>query len=451
MKKLTALRRDGRVRAGLPDSPTEWFRVGPIRNEVVGEQGDGQPETRTAADVYVYESIGGWFGMTADDFVRDVAGLDVEHINLHLNSPGGDAFEGVAMANVLRQHKAEVTVWVDGLAASAASVVAMAGDTIVMGVGAQLMVHDASSYGLGSAADLRKEAEVLDSVSDSIAATYAARAGGTTAEWRAVMIGEAWYGGEEAVAARLADRVAGDADKGTAGGEQIVPGQSAGALWDWWDSASSADRHTATVRTLYAHAGRETAPPPPMPGRPATKTPAATASGSTTHERSRPVAFSDEQLSKMRQELGLAEDADEATIVDALSEALTERAEDEPQNRTTTAPAGTRIVEDGVLEQLRADAAAGRQARQQQLADERARTVTAAVRDGRIPRARAEHWTAALAADPEGAGQQLASLAPGLIPVDERGHDQAGAAEAPEQPATLQAVRASDAYLNWRF
>jgi len=359
--------------------------------------------------------------------------------------------EGVAIANVLRQHPADVTVWVDGLAASAGSVIAMAGDEIVMGIGAQLMIHDAWGRALGPADEMRQAAAMLDSTSDAIAATYAARAGGTTAEWRAVMVAETWYTAEEAVAAGLADRVATDDDRGSASGQQVVPGSTTSSWWwDAWDSLADPGRHADTLRALFAHAGRADAPPPRMP-RGSRSPAAASAAGSTpTQERSRPVAFSDEQLTTMRTQLGLAEDADEATIVAALTEALAEQAEDPPQT-SSTPPEGTVIVEEEVLASLRADAAAGRAARDQQLTDERNRLIEAAVRDGRIPRARADHWRQQLTVDPDGARQALASLAPGLIPVDERGHDNGGAAEGPEQPTSLQAVRDSAAYKNWKI
>jgi ATP-dependent protease ClpP protease subunit len=422
VRRLKALQRDKGI-----EPPTDWFRVGPVRNEVVGEQ-DGDAPSRSAADIYVYESIGGWFGMTADDFVRDVAGLDVDRLNVHLNSPGGDAWEGIAMANVLRQHRATVTVWVDGIAASAASVVAMAGDEIVMGVGSQLMIHDAWTVAVGNAGDLRKEAEVADSVSDAIAEAYAAKAGGTAAEWRAVMRAEAWYTGPEAVAAGLADRVATDEDKGRAGGEQIVPGSSSGGLWDWWDSAADPGRHAAALRTLYAHAGRADAPAPRMPGRSADKTPAATASGSTHKERSTPVAFTDEHLATMRTKLGLAADASEDKIVATVAEVMEEFIKDDSEPKASL-PEGTVAVDKDIWEQTRADAQAGREARQQQQAERRERLVNQAIGDGKIAPARREHWLNALKADPEGAEAQLASLAAGLIPVNELGHDQAGAAE----------------------
>ncbi|NUR09339.1 MAG: hypothetical protein HOQ45_20340 [Nocardioidaceae bacterium] len=391
------------------------YRIGNLRNEVVGEQ-EGDGESRSSADVYVFESIGGWFGVTADDFVRDVAGLDVDHIDLHLNSPGGEAFEGIAIANVLRQHRAGVTVWVDGIAASAASVIAMAGDEVVMGIGAQLMIHDASMVTMGNAEELRKDADVVSKASDSIAAAYAAKAGGTAAEWRAVMQAESWYTGPEAVAAGLADRLATADDKGKASGEQVVPGGSS-SFWDMWDSLGAADRHADVLRAMYGKASRAEAPPPPQ-------TPAAaSAAGSiTTQEGSRAVAFTDEQLTTMRQQLGLAEDANEATIVAALSEALAEQAEP-PQNPPAAAalPPGTVAVDQATLDELRAAAALGAQAHAQQQTERRERLVNQAVNDGRIAPARREHWLAQLAADP-GAEEVLAGLAPGLVvPMNELG------------------------------
>ncbi len=321
----------------------DWYRIGPV---MAVADGDKQPKV---ADVYVFDAIGGWMGVTADDFVRDVAGLDVDRIVLHLNTPGGDVFEGVAMANVLRSHRASVTVMVDGLAASAGSVVAMAGDEVVMGVGSQMMIHDAWGLSVGNAADMAKMAESLSSVSDSIASTYAARAGGTAADWRATMIAEIWYTAEEAVAAGLADRLATDADKGSATGQQVTPGGGAG-LFDWWDRVSTQDRFDLSV---FAHAGRQHAPPPAMPA--GIRSPAATASGSITHEGSRPVAFTDEQLTTMRQRLGVAATADEATILAALDEALTKQSAS--PSPTATVPPGMTLIPQAALTDLQNAAA----------------------------------------------------------------------------------------------
>ncbi|MDN5858585.1 MAG: Clp protease ClpP, partial [Pseudonocardia sp.] len=201
-----------------------WYRLGPVQALADPDADDGVSTSSSTADVYLFDVIGGWMGATAEDFVTDVASIDVEQLVVHLNSPGGDASEGVAIANVLRAHKARVIVRVDGMAASAASVVAMAGDEIVMGIGSQFMIHDAWALAIGDAADMAAAQRMLDSTSNALASTYAARAGGTVDEWRAVMKAETWYSAEEAVTAGLADRVAAADEVGTAEGEQITPG-----------------------------------------------------------------------------------------------------------------------------------------------------------------------------------------------------------------------------------
>jgi ATP-dependent protease ClpP protease subunit len=405
----------------------EWFRIGQPRAEVVGDQGaapggGGAEDTRSTADVYVFDMIGGWMGVSAEDFVRDVAALDVDHLNVHLNSPGGDAAEGVAIANVLRQHRADVTIWVDGIAASAASVIAMAGDEVVMSVGSQLMIHDAWGFSQGNAAEMRKAAEMLDSTSNALASTYAAKTGGTTEEWRAVMAAEAWYTADEAVTAKLADRVATDADNGSASGEQVVPGSASGWLFDWWDSLASADRHADALRALYGKASRAEAPPPPMPGQlplqlPAPKTPAATASGSTQEERSEPVAFTDEHLDTLRTKLGLAADADEDAIVAAVTEQADASAGETDEDRDLQVPDGAVLVAASVLDDLKAQAAQGVEARQEQQRQRREQLVAAAVQDGRIRPADRAGWLNDLEKDPERKEATLASLTPGLVPL----------------------------------
>ncbi|MGX4404113.1 head maturation protease, ClpP-related, partial [Clostridioides difficile] len=120
-------------------------------------------------------------GVFARDFAEQIAALDVDQINLYVNSPGGAAWDGVAIMNALRRHRARVLVTVDGLAASAASLICMAGDHITMGPSSQMMVHDASGIAWGNAQVLRDTATVLDKLSDSYADEYAKRASGTRA------------------------------------------------------------------------------------------------------------------------------------------------------------------------------------------------------------------------------------------------------------------------------
>lgn len=160
-----------------------------------------------AADVWIYAEIGAW-GITAEGFVQELAGLNVADISVHLNSPGGDVFDGIAIMNALRDHPAKVTVQVDALAASIASVIAQAGDHVVMGNNSMMMIHNASGFAMGEAADLRKMADLLDTTTRNIADIYAQRAGGKADDWLAKMADETWYSAEDAVKVGLADEVA---------------------------------------------------------------------------------------------------------------------------------------------------------------------------------------------------------------------------------------------------
>ncbi len=163
---------------------------------------DGGP-----SELLLYMEIGYW-GITAQDVADQLQGRRGD-LHVRVNSPGGDVFDGYAIYNMLVKHDGQVTVTVEGLAASAASFIAMAGDRIEMCLASQMMIHDASGVCMGNAAEMREWADVLDSVSDTIAAVYAERGGGDPAEWRAVMQGppEKWYKPQEAVDAGLADTV----------------------------------------------------------------------------------------------------------------------------------------------------------------------------------------------------------------------------------------------------
>lgn len=182
---------DARIRNAKPH---DWYR---IINEA------DQP-----SEVYIYDEISMW-GVTADEFVRDIKGLNTDTINLHLNTPGGLVFDGIAIHNALRGHSAKVHVTVDGLAASIGSVIAMAGDTVTMNRGTHMMIHDAAGLVIGNAKDMSEFAALLDKVSGTIAGFYADRAGGAVADWRNAMLNETWYTAAEAVSAGLADQVTG--------------------------------------------------------------------------------------------------------------------------------------------------------------------------------------------------------------------------------------------------
>jgi ATP-dependent protease ClpP protease subunit len=166
------------------------------------------------AQVHIYAEIGAW-GITADQFCKDLGQLDAKSVDVRINSPGGDVFDGIAIHNALVAHPAVVNVHVDGVAASIASVIAMAGNKVTMARGSQMMIHEGHTVAVGAAADMRKQADLLDTVSDTIAGFYAERAGGTVPDWRNRMRKETWYSAEEAVQAGLADEVATPSVKAT--------------------------------------------------------------------------------------------------------------------------------------------------------------------------------------------------------------------------------------------
>ena len=158
------------------------------------------------AELAIYDEIG-FFGTSAAQFREQLASLDVESIRLEINSPGGDVFDGFAIYNMLRDHKARVDVVVNGMAASIATVIAMAGDSISVTKRSRMMVHNAWAVVIGPSNDMRKAADWLDGLSADIADIYAERSGVSASIWRDRMNEETWFRDQEAVEAKLVDRV----------------------------------------------------------------------------------------------------------------------------------------------------------------------------------------------------------------------------------------------------
>lgn len=172
--------------------PRDWYRI--------------ENATDAKAEVWIYDEIG-WFGVTATDMVDELTKITADSIDVHINSPGGSVFDGIAIYSTLRQHPATVNVIIDSLAASIASVIAMAGDTVTIAPNGMMMIHDGLGVAFGNAAEHRDMADLLDKVSDNIASVYAARTDQTADEWRAVMLDEKWYTADEALDAGLVDRI----------------------------------------------------------------------------------------------------------------------------------------------------------------------------------------------------------------------------------------------------
>lgn len=378
-------------------TPPAWYRID-------NKAGD------TAA-LYIFDEINPMWGISAQQVVDELNEIDAAEIDVHINSPGGNVFDGVAIMNALRNHKAKITVKVDGLAASIASVIAMAGDRIVMSLGAQMMVHNPSGFAMGDARTMRELADTLDKSRDSIASIYSERAGGSINDWQSAMDLETWYTAQEAVDAGLADEV----DKGS-------QAQDIAARFDL---------------SIFNHAGRGAAPKPYMPARPHTPVSASAAArrihnapvkGADTHKEG-DVQFSDEQLATLRATLGLADDAplEPSQVLAAISapgsapQDKVDDKDDAPADKPVVKAPGTMTIDASAwaereerIRRLEAD-------REKAARNERDDVIAKAVQDGKFPPARKEHWARLWEADPEGTREVISGLTPNVVPVDALG------------------------------
>lgn len=174
------------------------------------------------AVIRIYDEI--WmFGVNASDFAQDLDAITAPKIRVEINSPGGDVFDGIAIYNALRAHPAHITTRVDGLAASAASLIVQAGDHRVMLSSAQMMIHNAWGITIGNADEHRAMAELLEQQDEVIAGIYASRSGGDKDEFRTLMTDETWLTDEQAVEKGLADEVIEPDSTGQPGNRRTGP------------------------------------------------------------------------------------------------------------------------------------------------------------------------------------------------------------------------------------
>lgn len=269
--------KDPDLAAKLANVHLDWYR---IKNAT-----DGADE----ANIYIYDDIvPQWIaeymgGVSAESMIAELNEITASTINVRINSPGGALFEAIAIYNALMSHSATINVYVDSLAASAASLIAMAGDKITMMVGSQMMIHDALGVEMGNAADMRAFATFLDKQSDNIADIYAEKSGGDPVELRKLMLAETWLFPAEAVALGLADEVYSRPENAPEKKEENVPdeeepdpqeGESeedANTDADADDGVEDAEdedvenlmkrRHSLAARG-FKHAGRKRAPAP---------------------------------------------------------------------------------------------------------------------------------------------------------------------------------------------
>jgi ATP-dependent Clp protease protease subunit len=169
-------------------------------------------EADSSSTIYLYDVIDPFWGVSAASFVKALNSISTPKIELHINSPGGDVFDGRAIASAIAAHPSQVTAHVDGYAASAASIVAIAAKQVVMAPGSFLMIHNAWTFTYGNAAELRTTADLLDKIDGSLIEDYVRASGASAEQVKAWMDAETWFTAQEAVDAGLADSVAETAD-----------------------------------------------------------------------------------------------------------------------------------------------------------------------------------------------------------------------------------------------
>lgn len=177
--------------SAFPKAKGPWFAV--------------KNATEDSADLFFYDVIGdSWIGSDAASVVKEINSLKAKKLNVRINSPGGSVFDGIAIYNALSRHPAEVTTYIDGVAASIASVIALAGKKVIMADNAMFMIHNPWTFAMGDSGELRKQADVLDQVGETLITTYASRTDKDREVIRKAMDEETWFTADEAMAWGLA-------------------------------------------------------------------------------------------------------------------------------------------------------------------------------------------------------------------------------------------------------
>jgi len=163
-------------------------------------------KAKGTADIWIYSEIGG-FDVNAKSFIDELKEVKGKDLNVHINSLGGSVFGGLAIYNALKSHKGKVTTIVEGIAASIASVIAMAGDTIEMSKNSLFMIHNPFTMAGGDADELRKTANVLDKIRDEIASIYSSKTSEDHNTLIGLMSAETWFNAEETLEIGFANAI----------------------------------------------------------------------------------------------------------------------------------------------------------------------------------------------------------------------------------------------------
>jgi ATP-dependent Clp endopeptidase proteolytic subunit ClpP len=171
----------------------KWYN---IQNKVGGE----------TAEIYIFDEIG-TYGVTAQEFINDIKGLKGMPVNLRINSLGGDVFDGMAMYNVIKRREAKTTVYIEGIAASIATIIALGADEVVMAENSLFMIHNAWGGTMGEAKDMRKTADTLDKISGELTDIYRKKTGLSYEALQQMMDEETWLNAEEAYESGFVDTI----------------------------------------------------------------------------------------------------------------------------------------------------------------------------------------------------------------------------------------------------
>ncbi|OZE35612.1 MULTISPECIES: head maturation protease, ClpP-related [unclassified Rhodococcus (in: high G+C Gram-positive bacteria)] len=382
------------------------FKRTPVKAEI--------PQTRssdngTTAVLRLYDPIDSWgefWGVSAKEFVAAIDELPEKttEIQLLINSPGGEVWEGLAILNALRRHDARVVAIVEGIAASSASFIAAGVDELRIMENAEFFIHNAWGMCVGNAADMTKMSADLEHEDRNIASIYARKTGGDVDTWLEAMKNESWYSAEEAVAAGLADSVF------TSDAVDETPVQKAKNRFDL--SALARNGHRPT--------------------------------NSSANEAGDPEdkeSVMDTLKEGLAERFGFGADADDETVLKAIDEALEEQTVEpvetppvveaaEPTLESALAVIqknGLGVVENAALTELIAKAERGDQARAQQMQEANNAVIDTAIREGRIAPASREQFLNLLTDNPEGTRKLIDQLPKNLVPVEESGHGQSPA------------------------
>ncbi|MCV7230675.1 head maturation protease, ClpP-related [Mycolicibacterium komossense] len=405
MRLNESQRRSARAALGIAADadPIEWFRI--QKPTTVNAAG----KTKTSAEILIYDIIDPW-GVSAGDFANALNELEVDEIVVGINSPGGIVFDGIAIMNALKRHPANIITRIDGMAASAASFIAMAGDEIQTSKYAEMMIHEAWGYVSGNASDMQEMHDLLIRHNESIASVYADRAGGSVKDWLKLMKNETWFTAEEMITNGLADTIIEPAD----------------------DSSEADETESLKNRfdlTVFNYAGRSEAPPPAIRIR----NQAVPADRST---KGAPVATLKEQLAEKH---GLDVELDDDAFAAALEAALATEEESpaDPAGEPDPVEAGElaaasatlkkfgfAVVDTETLEAVKAQSQRGSEAFAAIQAQADAQMLDDAIRTGKIAPASRAKWEKNLTGAARAEYIEALKNAEAVFPVQEQGHGQ---------------------------